>query len=219
VTGGLRVLPCGERAVLLELDGLDAVLGLHAALEADRPEGVEELVPAARTLLVAFDPARTGAERLSEALRAVRFQPGAPVTGELVEVPVTYDGEDLEEVASLAEMSAEEVVRRHRDGEYVAAFCGFAPGFAYLDGLDEALHVPRRDSPRTRVPAGAVALADRFTAVYPRASPGGWRLIGRTELGLWDVSRDPPAVLVPGTRVRFTDAAGDTVTRRQAGAG
>lgn len=199
-----RVLPCGDRAVLLELGDLDAVLGLHAALAAEPPPGVVELVPAARTILVAFDPERTGADRLAEALAAMRPAAAARERGRLVEVPVTYDGEDLGEVAELAGCSPEEVVRRHAGGEYVAAFCGFAPGFAYLDGLDPELHVPRRDDPRTRVPAGAVAVAGRYTAVYPRPSPGGWRLIGRTDLQLWDVHADPPAVLTPGTRVRFT---------------
>jgi KipI family sensor histidine kinase inhibitor len=198
-----RVLPCGEAALLVEVDDLDAVLGVHAALVAEPPEGVVELVPAARTVLVSFDPARVAPGRLAEALRAVRPLEAARERGALVEVPVTYDGEDLEEVARLAGISPEEVVRRHATSEYVAAFCGFAPGFAYLDGLDPVLHVARRDSPRTRVPAGAVAVADRYSAVYPRPSPGGWRLIGRTDLTLWDTERDPPAVLAPGTRVRF----------------
>jgi KipI family sensor histidine kinase inhibitor len=203
----MRLLPCGARAVLVELDDLDAVLGLHAALAADPPEGVTELVPAAQTVLVAFDPAVTDAERLGAAVQQVAFEPGAHPSGELVEVPVTYDGEDLDDVASHAGLSREEVVAAHAGGDYVVAFCGFAPGFGYLTGLDERLHVPRRDSPRKQVPAGAVAVADRFTAVYPRPSPGGWQLIGRTDVTLWDEARDPPALLVPGTRVRFTEAA------------
>jgi KipI family sensor histidine kinase inhibitor len=139
-------------------------------------------------------------------VRALDWRPGARADGPLVEVPVSYDGEDLDDVASLAGISREEVARRHLAGEYVAAFCGFAPGFAYLDGLDPALRVARRDSPRTRVPAGSVAIADRFAAVYPRESPGGWQLLGRTSLSLWDVAADPPARLVPGTRVRFVEA-------------
>jgi KipI family sensor histidine kinase inhibitor len=203
----MRVLPCGERAVLVELDDLDAVMGLHAALHGDLPAGVTELVPAARTLLVRFDPAATDGERLADALRERPFEPGAPPGGELVEVPVAYDGEDLEAVAKLSGLSADDVVATHAGGEYVVAFCGFAPGFGYLTGLDERLHVPRRDSPRTKVPAGAVAIADRFTAVYPRESPGGWQLIGRTDVELWDAGREPPTVLVPGTRVRFTEAS------------
>jgi KipI family sensor histidine kinase inhibitor len=203
---GVRLLPCGERAVLAEVEDLAAVLGLHAALEAAALDGVVELVPAARTVLVAFDPARTDAAAVGAEVRALDWRPGARENGPLVEVPVVYDGEDLDDVASLAGISREEVVRRHLGGEYVAAFCGFAPGFAYLDGLDPALRVPRRDSPRTRVPAGSVAIADRFAAVYPRESPGGWQLLGRTSLSLWDVAEDPPARLVPGTHVRFVEA-------------
>lgn len=202
----VRVLACGDEAVLVEVEDLDAVLGLHAALAAEPPEGVAELVPAARTIFVAFDPERTDAGRLEEALAAVRPAEAARESGPVVEIPVTYDGEDLEEAAQLAGMSVEELVRRHTAGDYVAAFCGFAPGFAYLDGLEPALHLPRRDSPRTRVPAGSVAVADRYAGVYPRESPGGWRLLGRTDAVLWDTDRDPPALLAPGTRVRFTEA-------------
>ena len=181
------------------------MLGLHAALRTGAPAGVTELVPAARTLLVRFDPGATDAERLGAALREVEFSPGAPATGELVEIPVVYDGEDLDAVAAHAGLSRAEVVAAHAEADYVVAFCGFAPGFGYLSGLDERLHVPRRASPRTRVPAGAVAIADRFAAVYPRPSPGGWQLLGRTDLTLWDAERDPPALLVPGTRVRFEE--------------
>jgi KipI family sensor histidine kinase inhibitor len=202
----VRLLPCGERAVLAEVDDLGAVLGLHAALEAAGLDGVVELVPAARTVLIAFDPGRTDATAVGSEVRALDWRPGAREDGPLVEVPVRYDGDDLDAVASLAGISREEVVRRHLAGSYVAAFCGFAPGFAYLDGLDPALRVARRDSPRTRVPAGSVAIADRFAAVYPRESPGGWQLLGRTSLSLWDVAADPPARLVPGTRVRFVEA-------------
>jgi KipI family sensor histidine kinase inhibitor len=202
----MRLLPCGERALLVELDDLDAVLGLHAALQAEPLPGMAELVPAAQTLLVAFDPALTDAARLGDALQDVRFAPGARADGPLVEIPVVYDGEDLGAVAATSGLAPEEVGSVHAEGAYVVAFCGFAPGFGYLTGLDPRLHVPRRESPRKRVPAGAVAIADRFTAVYPRESPGGWQLIGRTDAELWDVARDPPALLAPGTRVRFVPA-------------
>jgi KipI family sensor histidine kinase inhibitor len=203
----LRLLPCGEAAVLAEVEDLPDVLGLHAALSEAALDGVVELVPAARTVLVRFAPGETDPRALRAAIEALDWRPGARGEGPRVEVPVTYDGEDLDAVAELAEMSREEVVRRHLAGEYVAAFCGFAPGFAYLDGLDPALRVPRRDSPRTHVPAGSVAIADRFAAVYPRESPGGWQLLGRTWLELWDASADPPARIVPGTRVRFLEVA------------
>jgi 5-oxoprolinase (ATP-hydrolysing) subunit B len=202
----VRILPCGESAVLVEVEDLDAVLGLHAALAAAPPAGVVELVPAARTILVGFDPGVISMRALRGALASVSPAGDVRSAGELVTVPVRYDGSDLDEVAALAGCPVEEVVRRHVAGAYVAAFCGFAPGFAYLDGLDPALHVARRGTPRTRVPAGAVAIADRFSAVYPRESPGGWRLLGRTELTLFDPGREPPALLAPGTRVRFVEA-------------
>ena len=120
-------------------------------------------------------------------------------------IEVVYDGEDLHEVARITGLDPEEVVRRHRDGDYEVAFCGFSPGFAYLRGLDPALVVPRLPSPRTVVPAGSVAVADTWSAVYPRRSPGGWRLPGRTDAVLWDLARPAPALLVPGTRVRFVE--------------
>ena len=122
-----------------------------------------------------------------------------------MEVPTRYDGPDLEAVARLWEMTTAEVVRTHTGTEMVVAFCGFAPGFAYCTGLPERLSVPRLDTPRTRVPVGSVGLAGSFTGVYPTASPGGWQLLGRTDLTLWDPSRPEPATLSPGTRVRFVE--------------
>jgi KipI family sensor histidine kinase inhibitor len=172
---------------------------VYAALLPLKDAGrITELVPAARTVLVEGDPLPD----LAALLAGVR--PGPPVAGPTVAVPVTYDGPDLAEVAELTGLAAAEVARRHAEAEYVVAFCGFAPGFGYLTGLPAELHVPRRDSPRTAVPAGSVAVAGEFTGVYPRRSPGGWRLLGRTAVVLWDAGRDPPALLAPGTRVRFT---------------
>jgi KipI family sensor histidine kinase inhibitor len=128
--------------------------------------------------------------------------------GEPVHIPVVYDGADLEEVSSLTGLSSAEVIERHVSVEYVVAYLGFSPGFGYLSGLDEALHITRRDSPRTAVPAGSVAIAGPYGAVYPSPSPGGWRLLGHTTLTLWDPGRDPPSVLQPGTRVRFVPQTG-----------
>lgn len=125
----------------------------------------------------------------------------------LVQVPVRYDGADLPEIAQLTGMSEAEVVRTHLAGEYVVAFAGFAPGFAYIAGGDPRLQVPRRATPRTRVPAGSVALASEFTGIYPRQGPGGWQLLGHTDMVLWDLNRTPPALLTAGTRVRFIEAA------------
>ena len=201
----MRVLPSGSAALLVELDDLDQVLALYAALSEQRPAGVIDIVPAARTVLLMIDPAATDLVEVGRALRRTRPRPGRRAAGELVEVPVTYDGEDLDEVASLLGCDADEVVRRHAGEEWTVAFCGFAPGFGYLAGASGGLDVARRSSPRTTVPAGSVALAGEFSGIYPRASPGGWQLIGRTELAVFDLQRDPPALLRPGTPVRFVD--------------
>ncbi|NBU26247.1 MAG: allophanate hydrolase subunit 1, partial [Gammaproteobacteria bacterium] len=157
--------------------------------------------------MLRFDPVRWSPERLTAALVDALSQrdPAAPrqVAGALVEIPVRYDGEDLEEVARLSGLTVDEVIRRHQDSEFTVAFCGFAPGFAYMVGGDPALQVPRRSTPRARVPAGAVALGGVYCGVYPQATPGGWQLIGSTPMAMWDLGRDPPARLTPGTRVRF----------------
>jgi 5-oxoprolinase (ATP-hydrolysing) subunit B len=201
----MRVLRAGVRAILVELDGLEQVIGLHAALRRAPPAGAIDLVPAARTLLVTFDPGTTSADTVVTEIRHREIDPAAAPDGPQVEVPVVYDGADLGEVARMTGLTEKEVVGRHLRPEYRAAFCGFAPGFAYLAGGDPALRVPRRDSPRTSVPPGSVGLADQFTGVYPRQMPGGWQLIGRTDAVLWDLDREPPALLAPGTRVRFVE--------------
>jgi allophanate hydrolase subunit 1 len=147
-------------------------------------------------------PTRPAGSRLTRASSADAPDPhrtAAPV----VELPVRYDGPDLAEVAALTGLTVDEVVRRHLASRCTVAFGGFMPGFAYLTGLDPSLHVPRRDTPRERVPAGAVAVAGEFTAVYPAATPGGWRILGTCDLTLFDVHRTPPALLVPGAAVRF----------------
>lgn len=201
----MRLLPCGRTGLLVELASLDAVLDLYAALSEQRPEGVVDVVPAARTVLLLLDPARTDLARLEQAVRAVTVRRRERVSGGLVEVPVSYDGADLQEVGALTGWGAAGVVARHTSAEWTVAFCGFAPGFGYLVCPEESWAVPRRSSPRTKVPAGSVALAGEFSSVYPRESPGGWQLIGSTDMPIFDLSREPPAPLVPGTRVRFLD--------------
>lgn len=205
----MRLLPCGDAALLVELDTLDAVLALYAEIADDPPHGVVDLVPAARTLLVTYDSAVDGAG--AAVVRAVHGaharageRPARELPEETVELPVVYDGEDLADVANLTGLSEQEIVEAHTQAEWTVAFCGFAPGFGYLTGSDTRLHVPRRETPRTRVPPGAVGLAGEFSGVYPRESPGGWQLIGRTHAVIWDLDRDPPALLRPGVRVRFT---------------
>lgn len=202
----MRLLPCGDSGLLVELADLDEVLALYAELVEDPPVGVLDLVPAARTLMLRIDPTRTGPAQVGRAVRSVETRPGHRRDEGLLEVPVTYDGEDLAEVGRLTGLGERGVVEAHTAQEWTVAFCGFAPGFGYLVGADDRLTVPRRSVPRTRVPARAVALAGEFTGVYPRESPGGWQLIGHTPLQPWDLERDPPALLVPGVRVRFVEA-------------
>ena len=202
----MRLLPCGGSGLLVELEDLDAVLALYAELVEDPPDGVIDLVPAARTLMLRIDPARTDPARVARAVRTVEPRSGHRPDAGHIEVPVTYDGEDLAEVGQLTGLGERGVVDAHMSQEWTVAFCGFAPGFGYLVGTDDRLTVPRRADPRTKVPARSVALAGEFTGVYPRESPGGWQLIGHTTAQPWDLERDPPALLVPGIRVTFVEA-------------
>lgn len=210
----VRFLPMGESAWLVETDDIDAVLALDSALAplARAGEGVwadvDDLVPAARTLLVVARP-RTNLADLATEIRSAAARASRSATrseAAVIEVPVRYDGPDLEDVAAQTGLSVAEVVDAHTGTPWRVGFGGFAPGFAYLVGGDPRLEVSRRAEPRTRVPVGAVALAGTFSGIYPRESPGGWQLIGSTEVVLWDSYREPPALLIPGTTVRFTRA-------------
>lgn len=202
----MRLLPCGDTGLLVELPALDDVLALYAELVDAPPDGVLDLVPAARTLMLRLDPGRTDADTVARAVRAAKPVVGLRQRGGELEVPVVYDGEDLAEVGVLTGLGERGVVQAHTGQVWTVAFCGFAPGFGYMVGTDERLRVPRRGTPRMRVPAGAVALAGEFSGVYPRQSPGGWQLIGHTSLRPWDLEREPPALLVPGVRVRFVES-------------
>lgn len=199
----LRVLSVGDDALLVEVGSGPEAEALHAELERRRAAGaltVREIVPAARTVLLdgLTDPSRVAAE-----LAGADVPPVPERAEAVVEIPVRYDGPDLAEVAAHWGVAEEEVARVHASTEFRVAFCGFAPGFGYLTGLPDRYAVPRRTTPRTAVPAGSVALAGPYTGVYPRSSPGGWQLIGTTEVTLWDHTRVPAALLSPGTRVRF----------------
>lgn len=210
----MRLLPSGTTSLLVELADLDEVLGLYAALVDDPPDGVLDIVPAARTVLVVVDPSATTLAKVRAAVRATIPDQDRRAVGDLVELLVSYDGEDLVEVATLLGCDSDEVVRRHTGTEWNVAFCGFSPGFGYLTSTSASMSgrwdVPRRPAPRTRVPAGSVGLAGEFSGVYPRESPGGWQLIGSTDTAVFDLTRDPAALLRPGTRVRFVavDVAG-----------
>jgi KipI family sensor histidine kinase inhibitor len=199
----VRLLPYGDTAVLVEVADLDAALALHADLRAHPPVGLVDAVPAERTVLVRVDPAATTVDALRDDLASRRPHALSAVEGPLVTVPVVYDGADLADVAAVLGWTVDRLVAEHQQRTWRVAFAGFAPGFGYLVPDGDWPEVPRRADPRTSVPAGAVALAGRYAGVYPRAGPGGWQLVGSTELVAWDVDREPPALLVPGTRVRF----------------
>jgi KipI family sensor histidine kinase inhibitor len=201
----VNILTFGDAALLVELDDLDEVLRLAAAVRSAGWNGVLDVVPAARTVLIVTEPG-TALEPLVKQVTSLSTSAVSATPtdiGEPIEIAVTYDGPDLTEVARLTGLSEDEVVKAHTGRPWRIAFGGFAPGFAYLTGGDPRLAVPRRDEPRTTVPAGAVGLAGEYSGVYPRSSPGGWQLIGRTDAVLWDADRDPPALLSPGASVRF----------------
>ena len=201
----MRLLPCGDRALLAEFATQEGVLGAIAAWQHP-PPGVLELVPAARTVLVRVDPGVLGLGHLEHWLSTTPRAEATLPLGAEVAIPVRYDGEDLATVAQAWSCSPEEVVERHASQEWVCAFVGFAPGFPYLVPTEGAAALPpvaRRATSRTTVPAGAVALAAEYCGIYPRASPGGWQLIGTTDAVLWDAARADPALVTPGTRVRF----------------
>ncbi|MGV0810983.1 allophanate hydrolase subunit 1 [Mycolicibacterium boenickei] len=197
----------GDQALLLEFDSTADVLAWTATLTAAQLLGVVDVVPASRTILIKLaDPRYQAPTR--QRLGKLRLQPGSapvrPAGGRVdVTIDVVYDGEDLQDVATLTGLTPAQVIAAHTATPWQVGFMGFAPGFAYLIGGDERLQVPRRAEPRTSVPAGAVALAGEFSGIYPRQSPGGWQLIGRTDAVLFDVHREQPALLTPGTWVQF----------------
>lgn len=204
----VRILPFGDRALLAEAADSPEALALLAALEASRPSGVIDLVPGARTVLVRVDPRELSLLGARTWIKSAESSPHTPdVQPRTVELGIAYDGPDLADTADLLGVSVEALAARHRATAWTVAFTGFAPGFGYLAGADWPFDVPRLDAPRTRVPNGSVGLAGHYSGAYPRATPGGWRLIGTTDAVLFDPSAAAPALLAPGTRVRFVEAA------------
>lgn len=202
----------GDQALLLEFDSTAEVLAATDAIRSAELPGVLDIVPASRTVLIKLAnpryqaPTRQRLGKLSVASGAVSAS-GARAD---IQIDVVYDGPDLAEVARLTGLTPEQVVAAHTGTPWRVGFGGFAPGFAYLIGGDPRLEVPRRAEPRTKVPVGSVGLAGEFSGVYPRESPGGWQLIGRTsddQAPLWDLDRDPPALLTPGMWVQFREVA------------
>ncbi|CAD6539428.1 5-oxoprolinase subunit PxpB [Paraburkholderia metrosideri] len=209
-----RIFPLGDAALVCESPPpatLACQQRVWAAAEAARDwPHVLEVVPGMNNLTLVFDPLEADREALaSELLKAWNAASGVAEAGREVEIPVHYGGEfgpDLQAVADHTGLSVSEIVQRHSSGEYVVFFLGFQPGFAYMGGLEAALHTPRRASPRLEVPAGSVGIGGEQTGIYPATSPGGWQLIGRTDLSLFDAARRPPTLLQPGDRVRFAIA-------------
>lgn len=202
----LKVRDHGDRALLLECTSVQEVLAWTSALQAAPIDGVTDIVPASRTVLLKLhSPADQAIVRHRLTQRSVT--PGALSATESppVTIHVRYDGLDLEEVAEHTGLGVDGVIAAHTGTIWTVGFCGFAPGFAYLVAGDPRLAIPRRADPRTKVPAGSVALAGEFSGIYPRESPGGWQLIGTTDAVTWDLDRNPPALLIPGTRVQFRE--------------
>lgn len=194
----------GEGAVLIETADFGEAHALRRALlEAPLP-GVRELIPGHSSLLIVADPLILDLDSVAAQLPDIDQLQTPAMPGRLHEFSVIYDGEDLGAVAKQLGLTEDEVVRRHTGPVYDVAFLGFVPGFPYLTGLDPGLRLPRRSRPRTRVPAGSVALADGYTGIYPQVTPGGWHILGRCRVRLFDATRGQPALLMPGDRVRFT---------------
>ncbi len=211
-----RVVPAGDSAILIELGSEidpavnDQVYSLTSDIENTNINGVTELVPTYRSLLVHYDPMAIGFNEMHDVLnQVVENQSNRESTDfepVVIELPVVYggeDGPDIENVAGHAGISASEVIEIHSSTDYRVYMIGFAPGFPYLGGLDERIATPRLKTPRVLVPAGSVGIAESQTGVYPNASPGGWQLIGRTATKLFDVNSPKPSKITPGSRVRF----------------
>ena len=198
----MRITPAGGWSLLVDLDDLPQVHSLWRALREHPPPGVEEIVAGATSVLVTMERESDVAAAV-ELIRSMRLEESETVPPNLVEIPVMYGGPDLGDVCALTGLSADAVVAKHCEADYSVAFLGFSPGFGYLVGADPILHVPRLDTPRPAVPAGSVGLASEFTAVYPQSTPGGWRVIGRTDLLMFDPTRRQPSLLGPGDSVRF----------------
>ncbi len=220
-----RIRDVAEGAVLVEYPEASEEEANRRAVAAARslatrsPAGFFDAVPGARTLLVVFNPRRLARARFAEELRRAGDGEGPLEARRSLGIPVFYDagptGPDLDELSRDAALSREEFARRHAAGEYRVAFLGFAPGFPYMTGLPRELHAPRLATPRTRVPAGSVGIGGQYTGIYPEETPGGWRLIGRAPIRLFDAGRNPPALLLPGDRVRFEPIGREEFERRR----
>lgn len=205
MSNSLQFRRAGSNGLLIELPDLDATVALFETIAGAAFDGIEEVIPGARTLLVQFNSLVVSNDELVRLIGGLESGRRAQSSGQLIEIPVVYDGEDLEFVAAHLGWSVDQLISRHRAATFTVAFTGFAPGFAYMTCDDPQLDVPRRESPRVRIPAGSVAVAGPFCGVYPTDSPGGWQLLGTTPSTMWDLTRERAALLAPGDRVRFRE--------------
>lgn len=209
----MRIMAAGTSARLVEASDHVQMLAFYRGLERVRRSsdgsGIVDLVPGARTVLVEFDPTRISPQQIDGLILETPLECAAGDRGELIEIAVTYDGPDLNAVCDTIGCDRDDFVTWHTADEWTVAFTGFAPGFGYLVRPDHATSVPRLAAPRTRVPAGSVAMAGSFTGLYPGESPGGWQIVGTTRHRLFDLGSTPPAALLPGRRVRFTEVPDD----------
>lgn len=209
-----KILPAGDQALVVEFGNEISeelnrkVQILNKKIKSMDISGIMETIPTFRSLMVVYDPEKVSFDKLKKILSNIRLDPGAEgnKSGRVVEIPVCYGGEfgeDLPDVASHAGLTEEEVIALHASKEYNIYMLGFLPGFPYLGGLDKRLHTPRLENPRTRIPAGSVGIGGEQTGIYPFDSPGGWRLIGRTPLKLYDPEREEPFLFEAGDYIRF----------------
>lgn len=199
----MRFIAVNLTHFLVELSSLEETLALFDSLTDTPLAGIDEIVPAARTLLIRFQPLQASMRQLSMAITQRPLIAFSQRQSQTIIIPVHYQGEDLDSLADLLGLSVPQVIQCHQESVWKVAFTGFAPGFAYLTSADWKWQIPRRRTPRTRIPAGAVAVAGIFSGIYPQASPGGWQLLGHTEQAMWDLNRTPPALLTPGAQVQF----------------
>jgi len=209
-----KFLPGGDKALFVEFgDAIDPAINLRVkrlmqAIAGEKPEGIIEAVPTYRSLLVYFDPLRISLSALKDKLYHLA-QPQAEdttVKPRVIEIPTIYGGEfgpDLEFVAEHNHLSADEVIKIHAGRPYLIYMIGFLPGFPYLGGMSSQIAAPRLDTPRAKIPKGSVGIAGNQTGIYPVESPGGWRIIGRTPLNIFDATREPPALFQAGDYLTF----------------
>ena len=199
----MRFITVNLTHFLVELSSLEETLALFDSLTDTPLSGIDEIVPAARTLLIRFQPLQTSMRQLATAITQCPLISFSQRQCQTITIPVHYQGEDLGDLADFSGLTVPQVIQCHQESVWKVAFTGFAPGFAYLTSPDWKWQIPRRSTPRTRIPAGSVAVAGIFSGIYPQASPGGWQLLGHTEQAMWDLNRTSPALLTPGAQVQF----------------